>query len=266
MGQLTGLAGLKQLQAQYQAKAAQADNGLRVNFECSICEDLQWIGQPARPCECMERKRKARMLAALTRAIGDAYAPYTLENLVALPSRHWKQNVIIQRMRQEPDARWAFFGTQGIGKTLFAFVLARHAIEQGRFVVATTLKDLLDDLRDWQFNEDVKPAITADTLRDAKTSWCIFVDDIGAMNSTPYAVQEWLSIVNAIYSTDRHQLIVTSMSSEQVLRQHYEKAGDGLGVAILRRILDMPNVLKPTQLFDLHPPKNLKLVQSEDAA
>lgn len=254
------------MQARYQAKADQAEDGPLVNFDCPVCEDLQWVGQPARPCECLERKRKARMLAALVRALGETCAPYTLDSLTPLPSRHWKQAAIIKRMREEPSASWAFFGTQGIGKTLFAFVLARHAIEQGRFVVATTLKDLLDSLRDWQFNEDVKPAITADTLRDAKTSWCVVVDDIGVMNSTPFAVQEWLGIVNAIYSTGRHQLIVTSMSSEQTLRHHYEKAGDGLGIAILRRILDMPNVLKPTQLFDLEKPKNLKLVEQQEVA
>lgn len=223
-----------------------------MKFECDECQDLQWVN--GKPCACQTRKRQRRLFAELVRNLGAIYTPHSLESLQPQRSRHWKQAQLIEAMRANPEASWALFGEKGIGKTLFAFVLARHAIEQGRFVVAVRLRTLLEQLREWEFNDGARPAIVASTLREAETSWCIVLDEIGAISPTPYAGQELLDIVDAIYTSGRHQLIVTAMSDEETLKQHYERAGDGLGGAILRRILDSPNVIKPKDLFELKAP------------
>lgn len=210
------------------------------------CRGIGWLftASGAKPCRCKQEADIAQRLAR----IDDEYRGYTLETIQPDASRHPKQADLIAKMRNDPSASFAFFGQNGIGKTLFGWLLYRRAVEDGRFAIAVKTKRLLDSYRRAEFDADEPLAITADVLLRAKTRYFVFLDEIGVASPSAYAGAQFYDLMDAIY-VKRHQLVVTSHSTVDALVEHWGRSGDRYGVAILRRILELDGMIEVGGLF-----------------
>lgn len=210
------------------------------------CRGIGWLftSKGTYPCHC---KKKADIEQRLAK-IEDEYRGYSLDTIQPDASRHPKQAQVLAMMRDDPRASFAFFGDNGIGKTLFGWLLYRRAVEDGRFAVAVKTKRLLDSYRRAEFDPDEPLAITADVLLRAETRYFVFLDEIGVASPSQYAGAQFYDLVDAIY-TKRHQLVVTSHSTVESLSAHWSRSGDRYGVAILRRILELDGMTEVGGLF-----------------
>lgn len=218
------------------------------SYKCGTCNDTgyEFIGDGVRPCVCLTRKRVERLLSVEWL---QCYRRFDLAMIQPDPQRHWKQSALLDQLRREPERSYAFFGTNGIGKTLFAWLLYRYAVEDGRFAVAVKVKRLLDDFRAAEFDPDHCPAITARTLIEAKSRWLVLLDDFGVASPSAYAGSQLYDLCDAIY-TKGHQLVVTSHSTAESLQRHWSQAGDRYGAAIMRRVLEVEGMVQVTELFN----------------
>jgi DNA replication protein DnaC len=203
-----------------------------------------------RRCECHVRKRIAEKLERLDRRYAK-FARFDLMSLSADESRHAKQAELIPTIQADPKMSLLLFGGTGTGKTLIGYVMAKHAIAQGRPVVAVTLAELLDQYRAQSFDAERLPIVDAETLREAEGRYLIFVDEMDKARPTEFAGEKLFQLVNAIYETEQ-QVVVASNLPKPNLMAHWERAGQSgqgvefsqYGAPILRRLCELENSLE----------------------
>lgn len=201
-----------------------------------------------RPCECREEKARAERLAQINdrlNAIPAEFRWVDLRTLKAEPARHPHQGDVIAMMLREPERSIGLFAANGMGKTLLAYGLVRLAIETGRPFVAVNLRMLLKQYQEAQFDDGIRPAITAADLERTEERMLVFLDDIGMAKPTEFTAGELYDVLNTIYIHQRHQLVVTSHSSLEKLETHWNKAGDHWGTALVRRIEELRDIQIP---------------------
>lgn len=222
------------------------------NFDCNRCQDTRWevvAGKGARPCpDCAEAARRARLLSKPEFAL---YHDVSLETLEARPDMHWKQPAIIKRVKEQPDASYGFFGLNRIGKTHIGYAIYRHAVESGRPGVAVPAYQLLRELTDLEFNEQARPAITANSLFRTDARWCIFIDDLTALpRFSAFGVNQFYQIFNAVIQKG-HQLIVTAHATEAMIEDAFNQGGTNMGASIIGRIRNADRMMIPSGLMQL---------------
>lgn len=207
------------------------------SFDCTRCSDTCWemvTGKGMRPCpDCAERKRRARLLSLPEFS---RYHAARLEILQPMPERHWKQPLLIEQLKRDPDASYAFFGLNQIGKTHLGWCLYAHAVEQGRPAIACAAYSLLEKLTELEYNDEARPPITASVLLASDKRWCVFIDDLTALpRFSTFAVNQFYQIFNAIMQK-RHQLIVTAHATPAAIEDAFNAGGFNMGASILGRI------------------------------
>lgn len=232
-------------------KADQADSVARI-FECPACEDVGWEvvpGKGARPCPvCAEKSRQVRLLGVPE---FHKYRDVWLETLEARPDRHPRQIALVKAMKEKPEASYALFGANQIGKTHLAWALYRHAIESGRSGIAVPAYRLLRELTELEFNEQARPALTADMLLRTSNRWCVFIDDLTALpRFSQFAVSAFYQIFNAVVQKG-HQLLVTAHASESAIEEAFNQGGTNMGASIIGRIRSADQIKVPSGLMEV---------------
>jgi DNA replication protein DnaC len=191
-------------------------------------------GNGMRPCpDCAERKRRARLLSLPEFS---RYHAARLETLQARADKHWKQPALVEQIKREPEASYALFGLNQIGKTHLGWCVYAHAVEQGRPAIACAAATLLEKLTDLEFNDEARPPITAATLLASTQRWCVFLDDLTALpRFSIFAVHQFYQIFNAILQK-RHQLIVTAHATQAAIEEAFNAGGFNMGASIIGRI------------------------------
>ena len=187
-------------------------------------------GKGARPCKCAVEQMRQRRLAKIP-------AEFEGMDLASLtPQRHNGQADVIEAFRSRPTDNYFLAGGFGSGKTMLMWLLYRYLVETGRTTpFVFTLIELLDDYKA-SFNSGSIPTLTADHLRTTN-KYTVFLDDIDKARPTEYAAEQLFNLVDAIYAY-KHQLVVTTNLRAIDLKDHFDKADERYGGAIVRRILN----------------------------
>lgn len=199
----------------------------------------------ARFCKCRLAKIRADRLAK----IPPKFAGFQLSTLEPNVRCHPKQAEMIPFIKANPESSYVLAGRFGSGKSLMMWMLYRHAVKQTqRKVVVCTLSELLDEFRAYiqaSMNRDTPtlPRLNAAELRQAETPYSIFLDDIDKAKPSEYAAEQFFEIVNAIYEF-QHQLVVTTNLTVRGLSDHFDRADERFGGAIVRRLVDNAKVVE----------------------
>jgi DNA replication protein DnaC len=226
-------------------------NGLKPRrlFEpsCADCDDIGWID--GRSCECLARRRIAEKIERLNRRYAK-FKQFDLMSLVADPERHPAQKDLIPKIQANPQASVVMFGETDTGKTMVGYVMAKYAIERGRPVVAITLSELLDQYRAQFSNSDRLPIVDAETLRESRDRYLIFIDEACKARPTQFAGEKFFNLINAASETEQ-QVIIASNKSKPALMAHWERANvdedaeySCYGEPIMRRLCEMKQAIE----------------------
>lgn len=202
-------------------------------------------GRGVRRCEC--RLRKIRELKL--NAIPPKFAGLTLDTLTPRTDLHIKQAEIVKAIQANPFQSYFFGGRFGTGKSVFMWTLYRHAIEQNApKVVVCTLAELLAEFRasiQASINHEMPiiPRLNAEELRQNHIRYSIFLDDIDKARPTEYAAEQLFEIVNAIYEY-QHQVVVTTNLTLGECVNHFDRADERFGGAIVRRLIENAQVFE----------------------
>lgn len=206
---------------------------------CPDCDGGGWVlvvGEGVKPCQCLVNQKRKR---ALDR-IPSLYRSLRLETIQPNPARHAEQAAVIAAMRQSPESSFVFFGRNGCGKSLFGWLLYRHAVESGRYAVGIPLAELLAEFREWEKNPDRLPTIKPEDLRQSNRRYLVFLDELEKARPSEYAGEMLFRMLDAAFSFE-HQLVITSNKTPSELSAHWSEADVTYGPSILRRIMEMSN-------------------------
>lgn len=93
-------------------------------------------------------------------------------------------------------------GSIGTGKTHLAYALGNHAVSVGRWVEVWRVSELLEDMRP---NGD---AAARDRARECDL---LVLDDLDALNVTPWAVEALTAVLDARVAAQRRQVLTTNL-------------------------------------------------------
>ncbi|HRJ90075.1 MAG TPA: ATP-binding protein [Pyrinomonadaceae bacterium] len=214
------------------------------SFDCDECNDSGYVFfqqggyQFSRKCGCAVRRLQAQKLAI----IPPAFKAASLERLQPDVSRHPKQIVLVEAIRQNPEGSYFLAGRFGTGKTYLMWALYRHAVMTGKRTVICTLSELIGEYKRFiqqsMSGQQLQyPRIGAEDLRQQHTRYSIFLDDVDKARPTEYVAEQLFELVDAVYAFG-HQLVVTTNLSAELLSQHFERADERFGGAIVRRMTE----------------------------
>lgn len=106
----------------------------------------------------------------------------------------------ISAARQYADhpVNWLLLrGPYGVGKTHLAAAVANRAVRRGMTVVFVVASDLLDHLR--ATFQPGSPVSYDQRFNEVRRAWLLVLDDLGAQNATPWALEKLFQILNHRY-------------------------------------------------------------------
>jgi hypothetical protein len=194
-----------------------------------------WHG--LKQCPCRIRSNIRRQLER----IPPEYRHLHLENITPDRKRHPKQALVWRAVKENPDGCYLICGPSGAGKSAVMWALYRWAVLSSRPAVAMSLAELIEDYRQAEiaaYEDEYVPALPLSSLQAGDDRWFIGIDDFHIAKPTRFAGEATYRLLNAIYSY-QHQLVVTSQCDKQGLQQHWNEAGEGRGIEIMRRVLEI---------------------------
>lgn len=107
---------------------------------------------------------------------------------------------------QENNAGVMLYGDVGGGKTFLASCIANALIDQGVYVMMTSITRLTAAMQE-NYSEN-----RARILREVASVPLLILDDVGAERNTPYALEQAYEIVNARYKAKRPLIVTTNLT------------------------------------------------------
>ena len=107
------------------------------------------------------------------------------------------------------------FGGVGTGKTTLAMIVSRQALEAGRSVAIYSLPRLLAELRR-TFDDDAQHSYTELLDRLAGVD-LLHIDDVGAVQSSPWVLEQLYALINARYEEERSVILTTNIEQREDL-------------------------------------------------
>jgi DNA replication protein DnaC len=210
-------------------------------YNCAKCQDLEWLitKHGAKRCECLEARLRTQLLAS----IPAEYRAFDLATIKPDTNRHPGQASLIPKLHAYPEASLLLCGKVGCGKSLFGWLLYKHAVECGRPAVAAPLAELMAEYRRYECGGDKLPSVMSADLRSDKRRWLIFLDEFDKARASEFAAEELFLLMDAVYA-GRHQLIVASNLTKDELRAHWSQASEQYGVSIMRRLLELDGMAR----------------------
>lgn len=187
--------------------------------DCPKCHGEKHIffekdgSQYAAECDCLKRDREKKRLAQLFRSarIPLRYTEKNLENFNQFkqPKAHKMAQAYLENWQhmQKSGQGILFVGDVGTGKTHLAFAILNALIRKGVNGLATTVPDLMDDLRP---KRDETTERQAEQIEALKTVDLLLLDDLGAQRNTPWVTERLFIIINARYNSLRPTIITSN--------------------------------------------------------
>lgn len=187
---------------------------------CDKCNGVGWyildvpVSHPkfgqAISCDCMDEKRKARLLSKLEALDGltASERTRTFENM----EPHPRQLAALMILRDAENGIYVLHGTPGTGKTHLLHCTVNQAKAQGRVAVYTSMPDVLDYLRsafnprnDEPFEERWKLLIECPVL-------CL--DEMDEFNATEWAKERFLRLIDERWRNRESRLTVVALNGD----------------------------------------------------
>src|SRR5262249_22270264 len=117
---------------------------------CLVCSNVGMIieDRVGRRCQCWHESRRRDFYNSVPRE----FANIRLAEARADVSRHPRQAEVLDLLRREPFRSYLFVGPNGVGKTLFCWLLVKNAFEAGQKTVTADLDSLLKQYRRYEFD------------------------------------------------------------------------------------------------------------------
>ncbi|HTR27237.1 MAG TPA: hypothetical protein VMI10_24920 [Terriglobales bacterium] len=148
-----------------------------------------------------------------------------------------KQQRIIDIMRANPEAGYAFFGPSGWSKSTFMYALFRAALRRqcdldfsagysglvNRYnpCVFVSASRLMDDIEAWKYKDGPHPIITdlkIDRMRTRGVKFSVYLDEFEKIRKSPFRMEESYKIIEALYKArDFCQLVIAGNMSKEDL-------------------------------------------------
>lgn len=193
-------------------------------YNCPKCKDLGFLrvnvpyGHPQFgkdvKCECRIAMDKAKEQEVLKNMSGimqydGRYEDADFEHFKKrLPGVKEAYNAAFS-FAHEPDGWLVLAGPVGCGKTHLAVSIAKVRLDAGDAVLVQTVPDLLDQLRT-TFDPRAVSASYSDLFEQMKLVKLLVLDDYGAENTTPWAVEKLFQILNYRYNMGFWTVITTN--------------------------------------------------------
>ena len=112
-----------------------------------------------------------------------------------------------------------FYGKPGLGKTFLSNCLAKELLDRNKSIIYKTYNDLLDIIRSYMFSgnneeQQMKELLEVDFL---------IIDDLGAENTTDFALQQLFHIINSRILKSKKMLISTNLTLGEIREIYSER-------------------------------------------
>lgn len=205
------------------------EDGLRV---CGVCKERKQtffeveglIERTKVPCMCKcereeqrrkdeEQKRKeAQGRIESMRERGLADAQYRECTFAADDSKESKASAFCRAYVSDWEWVWSnnagimLYGDVGGGKTFLAACIANALIDQGVYVMMTSIARLTAAMQE-NFGDS-----RARILHEIATAPLVILDDVGAERNTPYALEQAYEIINTRYKAKKPLIVTTNLT------------------------------------------------------
>ncbi len=201
-------------------------------------ESLGRVYEIPKACVCRLEKIRREKLSI----IPEKFQAATLETLQPNTGKHPNQAKIVSVVKANPRASFFLAGGFGTDKTYMMWALYRDAVLNDRRTVIASLTELLNEFKAFiqtssDGTEKKYPRISADELRQNHTKYSIFLDDVDKARPTEYTAEQLFQLADAIYAYG-HQIVVTTNLSVEKLTEHFNRADERYGGAIIRRLVE----------------------------
>jgi len=200
---------------------------------CAECNGLGFVtpdvpvGHPdygkVYPCRCQSslvaqrRAQRLLRLSNLGRLVESTFDSFHPEGVALNEADRRNLRSAWQTTRafaDDPRGWLLITGTFGCGKTHLAAAIANHVIGRGEAVLFVVVPDLLDHLRSTFAPSSRTPY---DQLFDeVRNAPCLILDDFGAHNATPWALEKLYQILNHRYNNRLPTVVTTNNELEDL--------------------------------------------------
>jgi DNA replication protein DnaC len=212
----------------------------------------------ATDCRCRRGRIAKARASRLEARIPGRYAGLTFEQLEgdmlsAFPEQIGVARRFATRINEnlnEGKGIW-MMGDPGTGKTALAMTISKAALNAGRTVAIYSLPRLLILIRDLM-RESIKLDGGVLGLLDSLCSVdLLHIDDVGAENTTDWAMEQLYSIVNTRYEDQRSIIVTTNLDPDTLAQE--------IGARTVSRLVEMCG--DPLPLYGTDRRRELRLPQ-----
>ncbi|MFH1085528.1 MAG: ATP-binding protein [Chloroflexota bacterium] len=169
------------------------------------------------PCRCKRDALQERRLADLRAASNLAhlqhmtFASFRVAGATTAELSESLQTALqaAHDFSQEPAGWLVLRGPYGCGKTHLAAAIANDCVERGIPVLFVVVPDLLDHLRATYAPES--PVTYDERFDQVRNVRVLILDDLGAQNATPWAMEKLYQIINYRYNAALPTVITTNL-------------------------------------------------------
>jgi len=171
-----------------------------------------------------------------------------------------KQAALIQKIKQQPDESWAFFGPIGWSKTTYEVALYRHALQKvlketwqssvPQSVWRVSAKQLMDEYHMWVTNRErvddkgnanpaPVPTVTREKIVKAAQAGFVprlFLAEIDKFKMSKFKNDSMFEVIDAIYENDGQLVLGSNMTMDEL------NDPNNFGPHFGRRIMENCNV------------------------
>lgn len=217
-------------------------------YQCSICQDREIVESGTDPyglpifktCSCKLKKEIEKKLASS--GLTKKNLRYKIEDYQVTDGNRKMYEGVVRYLKAWPELLnadisskgFGLIGTPGIGKTMLSSIIAKNMIDSGISVVFVPTTDLMQELRQAQFNDDKDQNMEAKIEVLSKVD-ALILDDLGSEKPTEWIQSMYYRVVEMRYRNDR----LTGFSSNLMPNDIAEWLGDRFGPKTVSRLIEM---------------------------
>lgn len=208
---------------------------LSIHYKCDKCKDTGYIGNTK--CQCYKKflvqlyYENSDLKDILEKNNFDNFNfnYYSAQKSINEP-RSPRKNIeeILSKATNyiknfnNTNENFLFVGNSGTGKTFLTNCIAKELIEKGFLVIYRTSDDIIKNLREIKFNNNVD-------LEDLLVNCDLLViDDLGTEQISDFSRTELFNLLNKKLLTHKKMIISTNLSLEDILKTYSERISSRL--------------------------------------
>ncbi len=243
-------ADMARLSATLRAKllaAGYAEDYLQPVYQCPLCRDTGYIGEPIRErCSCFTRRVRGRILTDTAHGLDpaetfEAYDERVFADKPLGPDAGDTQRGYMARMRERCEAYADTFpdterrnlfmaGAAGLGKTYLMNCVGNRVAARGVEVVKLTAYQLTERMRAAIFDRD------PDAFSSLLDVPLLLLDDLGVEPMIPnITIEQLFTLLNERALSGRHVVVSTNLTTVELKNRYTER--------VCSRLFDQRNTL-----------------------